>query len=58
MMIMGLNGTLTVGLNDVFRNNLSDLYNMYLGNFILGGLSRLLSSTILYPFNTIRTRVM
>lgn len=58
MMIMGLNGTLTVGLNDVFRNNFPEFYQMYFGNFVLGGLSRLLSSTVLYPFNTVRTRLM
>lgn len=56
-MIMGLNGTFTVAMNDYFRNRFSDLYKNYTGNFILGGMSRLISSTLLYPFNTLRTRV-
>lgn len=58
MMIMGLNGTLTVGLNDVFRNHFDSFYQSYYGNFLLGGMSRLISSTLLYPFNTVRTRLM
>lgn len=56
-MIMGLNGTLTVAMNDYFRNKFSDYYKNYTGNFILGGMSRLISSTLLYPFNTLRTRI-
>lgn len=58
MVIMGLNGTFTIAANDILKNQFSDFYGTYLGNFVLGGFSRIISSTILYPFNTMRTRVM
>lgn len=58
MTIIGLNGTITVGLNDLFKRNFSEYYKTYYGNFLLAGSARLLSSAVLYPFNTIRTRLM
>ena len=58
MTIIGLNGTITVGLNDLFRKKFSNFYETYYGNFLLAGTARLLSSAVLYPFNTIRTRLM
>ena len=58
MVIMGLNGTFTIAANDILKNQFNDFYDTYFGNFVLGGFSRVISSTILYPFNTMRTRVM
>ena len=58
MTIIGLNGTITVGLNDFFKKKFSGLYDTYYGNFLLAGTARILSSAILYPFNTARTRLM
>ena len=58
MTIMGINGTITVGLNDYLKLSFPDFYSTGFGNFLLGGSARLASSTILYPFSTIRTRMM
>lgn len=58
MMVMGLNGTLTVSLNDLFRFHLDKIYDTLIGNLVLGGSARLISGSILYPFNTLRTRMM
>lgn len=58
MVIMGINGTITVGLNDYLKLSFSDYYATGWGNFLLGGSARLASSTILYPFSTVRTRMM
>jgi len=58
MTVMGVNGTITVGLNDYLKLSFPEFYSTGMGNFLLGGTSRLVSSTILYPFSTIRTRMM
>lgn len=58
MNIMGLNGTITVGLNDYFKLYFPLQYETLMGNFLLGGTARLIASTILYPVSTIRTRMM
>lgn len=58
MTIMGINGTITVGLNDYLRMTFPDFYSTGLGNFLLGGSARLISSSLLYPFSTVRTRLM
>ena len=57
-LIMGLNGTLTVCTNDLLKSMAPDTYETFWGNFLLGGSARVISSSILYPFNTIRTRLM
>lgn len=50
---MGLNGTLTVCMNDLLKSMAPDTYETFWGNFLLGGSARVFSSSILYPFNTI-----
>jgi hypothetical protein len=57
-LIMGLNGTLTVCTNDLLKSSVPETYETFWGNFLLGGSARVISSSILYPFNTIRTRLM
>lgn len=58
MTVMGINGTITVGLNDYFKLSFPEFYSTGVGNFLLGGSARLASSTLLYPFSTLRTRMM
>lgn len=58
MTVMGINGTITVGLNDYFKITFPEFYSTNLGNFILGGSARFISSTLLYPISTLRTRMM
>lgn len=55
---VGLNGSFTVFFNDYIKYKLPDLYETKLGNFVIGGLARLISSTIVYPLTTVRTRIM
>lgn len=52
-LIMGLNGTLTVCTNDLLKSMAPEQYDKLWGNFLLGGSARVLSSSLLYPFNTI-----
>lgn len=58
MLAMGFNGTLTVFLNDYFKITFPNFYSTGLGNFLLGGTARLLSSSVFYPLSTVRTRMM
>lgn len=55
---VGLNGAFTVYFNDYFRHVCPALYAAPSGNFLLGGLARLVSSTLCYPLTTVRTRLM
>lgn len=55
---MGLNGTLTVCTNDLLKSMAPEQYDKLWGNFLLGGSARVLSSSLLYPFNTIWTWLM
>lgn len=52
------NKTLGIFFNDIFKFEFNNFYSTNFGNFFLGGLAKLLSSTLTYPISTIRTRVM
>lgn len=57
MVVTAVNGSLTLGIIDWFKYKYPDAYATSYGTFLVSGLARALSSALLYPLSTIRTRI-
>jgi len=57
MVLTAVNGTITLGTIETVKQHYPEIYTRPWGVFLISGLSRVFSSTLLYPFSTIRTRI-